>query len=159
MWIKIVLILAIVLLATAAMRVPRGARHVALRRIGLVVFAVFAVTSVLFPDLWNWLARLLGVGRGTDLLLYALVLAFLGYVATSYQRFRGLETQITRLARRIALDEAGVGPVSQHGVLVTPGGDGAGGDVAEAVSRAPAQDALDAVGRGDDLGRVTGPTT
>ncbi|HEY3548186.1 MAG TPA: DUF2304 domain-containing protein [Propionicimonas sp.] len=143
MWIKVILIVAILVLAAAAMRAPRGARHVALRRIGLLVFSLFAITSVLFPDLWNWLARLLGVGRGTDLLLYALVLAFLGYVATSYQRFRGLETQITRLARRIALDEAGVRPVSTSVVLPPPGGNGTPGDVVEAEPGSPTEDPLD----------------
>ena len=143
MWIKVILILAILGLAAVAMRAPRGARHVALRRIGLLVFALFAITSVLFPDLWNWLAKLLGVGRGTDLLLYALVLAFLGYVSTSYQRFRGLETQITRLARRIALDEAGIRPTSGSPVLPPPGGDSTSGDVVDAVPGPPTQNPLD----------------
>jgi hypothetical protein len=143
MWIKVILIVAILGLAAAAMRSPRGARHVALRRIGLLVFSLFAITSVVFPDLWNWLAQLLGVGRGTDLLLYALVLAFLGYVATSYQRFRGLETQITRLARRIALDEAGVRPGSVRATPEAPSGDRAPSDVVHTEPRSPAEDPLD----------------
>lgn len=146
MWIKVVLIVAILALAAIAMRTPRGARHVALRRIGLLAFSLFAITSVLFPDLWNWLAQLLGVGRGTDLLLYAFVLAFLGYVATSYQRFRGLETQLTRLARRIALDEAGVRPDSSSAVLPPPGGDRAPDDVVEAEPGTPTEDPLDTRG-------------
>ena len=82
-----------------------------MRRVALIVFVLFAVASVLFPDVWNALAKLVGVGRGTDLLLYVLIIVFLGFMATSYMRFRGLEFQITQLARRIALDEVGLRPV------------------------------------------------
>ena len=46
------------------------------------------------------------IGRGADLILYGLVVAFLGFVVTTYKRFRAMETRYTRLARRIALDEA-----------------------------------------------------
>lgn len=142
MWIKVVLIAALTLLAGAGMRAPRGARHLAMRRIGLVAFAVFAVTSVLFPSLWNWLARQLGVGRGTDLLLYGLVLAFLGYIANSYQRFRGMETQITRLARRIALDEVLVPPLDERAPQ-SPRTDGAPDDVVDSKPRLPSENGLD----------------
>lgn len=84
----------------------RGARGQALRRIAMVVFALAAVASVLFPGTWTNLARLVGVGRGTDMVLYALVVAFLGATVTTYLKFRDLENRYTRLARRIALDEA-----------------------------------------------------
>jgi hypothetical protein len=40
------------------------------------------------------------------MVLYALVVAFLSYTVTSYLRFREIETRYTRLARRLALDEA-----------------------------------------------------
>jgi hypothetical protein len=85
----------------------QGARNLAIRRILLVLFMMFAVASIFRPDLWSRLASLVGVGRGTDLVLYALVVAFLGFVMRSYGRNRALEIQVTRLARRIALDEAG----------------------------------------------------
>ncbi len=80
-----------------------GARHQAVRRILLVLFVVGAGVSVFFPQLLTWLANLVGIGRGTDLLLYILVIAFLGFAATSYRRSRQLETQITELSRQIAL--------------------------------------------------------
>ena len=114
MWIKVILLAAFGLVAVIGLRAPRGARHLALRRVALIVFVLFAVASVLFPDVWNTLANLVGVGRGTDLLLYVLIIVFLGFMATSYLRFRGLEFQITQLARRIALDEVGVGPVQSR---------------------------------------------
>ena len=114
MWIKIILLVSIGVVALIGLRAPRGARHIAVRRIALIAFILFAGASVLFPDVWNTLANAVGVGRGTDLLLYALIVVFLGYLTSSYLRFRGLESQITLLARRIALDEVGVLPVTPH---------------------------------------------
>jgi hypothetical protein len=40
------------------------------------------------------------------MVLYALVVAFLSFTLTTYLRFRDFETRYTKLARRIALDEA-----------------------------------------------------
>ena len=103
--IQVLLIVVVVAVAARLFR-SRGARSQALRRLGLLLFATFAVVSILFPDLWNRLARIAGVGRGTDLVLDALVVAFLSVTVTTYLRFRELETRYTKLARRLALDEA-----------------------------------------------------
>ena len=101
-----VLLIAVVVLVVARIFRSRGARAQAIRRIGLVVFAGFAAISILFPDVWTSIAKFVGIGRGTDLVLYALVVAFLSFTVTTYLRFRDLETNYTRLARRIALSEA-----------------------------------------------------
>jgi hypothetical protein len=104
--IQLVLIGVVVLTAVRLLR-ARGARPEAMRRLGLMLFAAFAVWSILFPSVWNQIARVVGVGRGTDMVLYALVVAFLSFTLTTYLRFRDLETRYTTLARRLALDEAG----------------------------------------------------
>ena len=84
-----------------------GQRTQALRRLGLLALAAFAVYSIIDPSgTWTRVARWLGIGRGADLILYGLVVAFLGFVVTTYQRFRTMETRYTRLARRLALDES-----------------------------------------------------
>ncbi len=106
MWIKVILVIAMCGIALLLLRSSQGARHQAIRRLLLILFAVVTIGSVLVPNLWNEAARAVGVGRGTDLLLYGLIVAFLGYTVTSYMRFRALEQQITRLGRRLALDEA-----------------------------------------------------
>lgn len=125
MLIQIFLLCGIAVVAAAALR-RAGARHQAIRRLALVCFGAFAVTSIVFPDIWNALAHLVGVGRGTDLLLYGTIMVLLGYMATSYVRFRDLETRFTKLARRIALDEVpvpGRHAGDEQGVL--PGAPGA----------------------------------
>lgn len=106
MLIQIILIVGVGLVVGLAMRAPAGARHLALRRIAVIGFALLAVLSILFPDAWNAAAALVGVGRGTDLLLYGLIVVFLVYMVTTYRRFRDMEQQVTQLARRIAIDEA-----------------------------------------------------
>jgi hypothetical protein len=100
-----VLLIAVVIAVVARLFRSRGARAQAIRRLGLLLFAAFAIVSILFPDVWNRIARMLGVGRGTDMVLYALVVAFLSFTVTTYLRFRDLETRYTKLARRLALDE------------------------------------------------------
>jgi len=104
--IQLLLIVVVVLTAFRLLR-GRGARTQAVRRLGLMLFAALAVWSILFPSVWNQIARLVGVGRGTDMVLYALVVAFLSFTLTTYIRFRDFEARYTKLARRLALDEAG----------------------------------------------------
>lgn len=103
--IQLVLIVVTLAIAFRVMS-GTGARTQAVRRLGLLVFAGFAVWSILSPGVWTTLAHAVGIGRGTDLILYGLVLTFFGFVATTFKRFRDTETRYTRLARRIAIDEA-----------------------------------------------------
>lgn len=104
--IQLLLIIVVVLTAVRLLR-SQGARPQAVRRLGLMLFCAFAVWSILFPSVWNQIAAIVGVGRGTDMVLYALVVAFLSFTLTTYLRFRDFEARYTKLARRLALDEAG----------------------------------------------------
>lgn len=104
--VQLVILVAVVLVSLTLMRGGSNDRHLAIRRILLVAFACTAAFSVFFPAALTVVARLLGIGRGTDLVLYALVISFLVFMATTYQRFRNLESSFTRIARRMALDEA-----------------------------------------------------
>jgi hypothetical protein len=104
--IQIILLVAIAIIAVLLTRSTAGARHQAVRRLLLAGFVVLAVLSVLFPNWLTILARFLGVGRGADLLLYALVIAFLSSLATTYRTTGLLNRRITVLARKVALAEA-----------------------------------------------------
>ncbi|WP_309065048.1 DUF2304 domain-containing protein [Microbacterium sp.] len=106
MWIQILLITAIVVLAVFMMRRTGADSHLAIRRLLMALFVVAAVLSVLFPQWLSWLAQLVGVGRGTDLVLYGLIVMFLAFVYTQYRRNVVLQRQLTLLARKIALLEA-----------------------------------------------------
>jgi hypothetical protein len=101
-------ILAVIAIAVAAFFMLRGggARHQAVRRILLLLFIGAAASSVFFPQIWTVAANFLGIGRGADLLLYLVVLVFLGFVASTYRRFRQMERDFTELARKLALATA-----------------------------------------------------
>jgi len=104
--VQIVLVLVVFFFSAMLIRGGSNAKHMAVRRIMVLLFAVSAVLSIFFPTLLSQLARAVGVGRGTDLMLYAFIVSFLVYMSTTHQRFRQMETTLTKLSRRIALDEA-----------------------------------------------------
>ena len=121
MVIQIVLILGVALGGGALMRSSGGARHQAARRLLLLGFIVLAIVSVLYPKLLTHVASWVGVGRGTDLVLYLLFVLVLGFMATTYRRFRDMEQQITVLTRRLALDEAVLPEQSAAGEVANSG--------------------------------------
>lgn len=103
--VQIVLVLAVILGSVVLMRGGANAHHLAIRRILLLGFAVVAVLSIFFPVVLTHVAQAFGIGRGTDLVLYALIVCFLVFMASTAQRYRRMEESMTKLARRIALDE------------------------------------------------------
>ena len=103
--IQLLLVLGIVAII-AWLFIKRGAKQLAVRRLLILAFAVFAVLTVLFPSVLSRVANLVGVGRGADLLLYATVLVLLGFLALQEARTKAQEKRTTYLARRLAIDEA-----------------------------------------------------
>jgi hypothetical protein len=104
-WIQLVLIVGIGVVALRLLA-GSGQRTQAVRRLALMAFAALAALSVLFPAIWTKIAHKFGIGRGTDLILYALVIAFFSFVATMFRRQREAEQRYTQLARKVALSEA-----------------------------------------------------
>lgn len=106
MLIQIILIVAILVIGILLIRNPGSDSHLAIRRLLLFAFVVVAVLSILFPQWLTWAASLIGVGRGTDLLLYGLVVVVIVFIATQYRTTVEQNRRITQLARRLALLEA-----------------------------------------------------
>lgn len=105
-WIKAVLIIVFVIVGILLLLPTRGARNLAVRRLTTVVLCAVAIFAVAFPDVINSIANVLGVGRGTDLLLYGLIVVFVGNSMAASRRHRQTEAELTRLARHVALSEA-----------------------------------------------------
>lgn len=106
MLIQIVLILAVLIGLVALVR-DGGKTYVqASKRVGLLVFAGVSVFAVIRPESFTVLAGFLGVGRGTDLLLYGLVVAFVFGMLSMYVRFRVVDRRYTDLARAFAIRDA-----------------------------------------------------
>lgn len=101
--IKVALILALLLLGAALLRPGGTARAQAIRTLLLVIFLGAAIVAVLVPRLIDQLAHLVGVGRGTDLVLYVFLVVFIGQALSTTRKRREQDAQITELARKIAL--------------------------------------------------------
>ena len=106
MIIKILLMLAVLGLFVLLLRSHGSARSSAVAKIGMCLLLLFAAYAVLRPEDVTWVAERLGVGRGTDLVLYAFVVGFGFFAVVIYLRFKDLEQKYTRLARALALLEA-----------------------------------------------------
>lgn len=76
------------------------------KKIALCLLAVAMVVAVLFPETTNKAAHIVGVGRGADLLLYTLALAFIGYALNNYIHQQREKDTVHRLARKVALLDA-----------------------------------------------------
>ncbi|HEX3222079.1 MAG TPA: DUF2304 domain-containing protein [Nocardioides sp.] len=108
--IKLLLLAGIALVGYYAVRGSRRAIHRVVWRGFVMVGLAAAVVSVLFPDILTWLAEKVGVGRGTDLLLYVTVIAFMLVSVVLFRRIAELERRYVTLARAFAIREATEAP-------------------------------------------------
>lgn len=104
--IQLLLLVATAFLVVYFLGNRRKARAKAGVKLGFVIFVLACIWAVLRPDDLTVVAHWVGVSRGTDLLLYALVVAFMFTTLSSYVRFREQELRYARLARAIALQTA-----------------------------------------------------
>ena len=107
-WIQVLLIGAIMALLVYLLRSRRSSRSKAWVKVGYVLFVLAGIYAVLRPGDTTIVAHWFGIGRGTDLMLYALVMAFSFTTLSTYMRFKDLELRYARLARAVALEGAQV---------------------------------------------------
>ncbi|GAA1446634.1 DUF2304 domain-containing protein [Leifsonia poae] len=104
--IKIILIIVLAAFAIFLILPGRGVRHLAIRRLVMLLLVAVVVLAVIFPSAVTAVARVVGVGRGTDLLLYGLIVVFVGNSILQQRRHRHTEREITELARQLAILQA-----------------------------------------------------
>jgi hypothetical protein len=110
--IKLVLILSFLSVAVWAFRnrsrvgLRAGARLLAL------ILTAAAIVSVLQPSITQEVANLLGVTRGTDLILYGFIVVLAWTSVGTYFRFREHEQRIAELVRASAIRDA----ILSHGM-------------------------------------------
>jgi hypothetical protein len=105
-WIQILLIAAVIALLVFLLRSRTKTQSKAWVKVGYLLFIIAGVYAVLRPDDTTVVAHWVGVNRGTDLMVYALVIAFAFTTLSAYMRFKDLELRYARLARAIALEGA-----------------------------------------------------
>ncbi|HEY3534408.1 MAG TPA: DUF2304 domain-containing protein [Pedococcus sp.] len=105
-WVKVPLILFAVLALVALFRNRQRVELRAGSRILAIVLAAAAIASIADPGIMQRAAELLGVGRGTDLLLYILVVVFTLTSLGLYFRIRESDQRVRKLARALAIERA-----------------------------------------------------
>jgi small membrane protein len=106
MLIQIILILAVLFLLLFFLRHHGKSKTAASVKIGFSLFMVFGLLAVLLPEEVTVLAKFLGVGRGTDLLLYGMVVSFGFATINTYLRFKELELRYAKLVRAVAIQNS-----------------------------------------------------
>ena len=75
-------------------------------RVFVLAFVLAGVVLVTFPEISDWLATALGVGRGVDAVIY-FMLVFLSYACLQlYAKIRSQDARLVELARSIAIHNA-----------------------------------------------------
>lgn len=102
-----IIVIAVALFA-AVIILGRRSTHSgkAWKKIALLTLLALMIVAVLFPDITNELAHLVGVGRGADLVLYGMVVTFIFYALNNYLHQQDDRDALFRLARKIALIDA-----------------------------------------------------
>ena len=111
----IFLVLAGLLLVGTVMATAKGWIS---RREGLFSAGIWTAAglAVAWPDATTSVARIVGLGRGANLLLYCAVLVMIVGFLMIYVRLRQLRREMTLLVRHLALREVVEGaPASIHG--------------------------------------------
>lgn len=105
MVIQVILIFLFGVLLLRALTSPNSASIRAWKKILACLFAALAIFAVLFPEILDDAAHLVGVGRGADLLLYALCMVFLAYVLNQYLQAKESQKRVNALVRKVAILE------------------------------------------------------
>lgn len=106
MIIKLLLVSGLLVAAALAYRSPLSSRSAALRRLFSIGLLVLGGIAVFFPSLVTVFAGRLGVGRGTDLLVYFVAVVSLLAFLSLWRRIYELEQKIVLLTRHSAIHEA-----------------------------------------------------
>jgi hypothetical protein len=86
-------------------------RRVIVPRVGFAwgLLWIAAAVAIAKPELTATIARALGIGRGTDLVLYfAILFMIFGFFAV-YVRLRRMENNLTKVVRELAIRSASEG--------------------------------------------------
>jgi hypothetical protein len=104
--IQVILAALVVLIITYSLQHRRATSLRAGLKLLFLALAVSAVITIARPEFLTAIAHVVGVGRGTDLLLYGFVMGFVFFAIATYLKFKDYEQRIAKLARHIAIAEA-----------------------------------------------------
>lgn len=104
--IQLMLLAAIAGFLVLFIRSQHGVRMRASKRLAFFAFLLANAYAVIRPSDVTRIAQFVGVGRGTDLLLYLLIVTFVFVMINFYMQMKASERRVTDLARAIAVQQA-----------------------------------------------------
>ena len=104
--IQYILIASLTFMLIKFLSAPGSMRVKAWKKIIGIVFVFIAIFAVLFPSFTNTVAKFVGVGRGADLLLYLLTLAFIFVTFNIYLNSKIDRKRADKVIRKLAIIEA-----------------------------------------------------
>jgi hypothetical protein len=105
---QVIIVAAILLFGLYAFRL----RNLVRDRVIFAALVLGGIVLAIYPDLSTRIANRLGVGRGTDLLLYVFLLFSLFYNVHVASHWRKVNRRITDIVRQQAIETAQQGPQS-----------------------------------------------
>lgn len=115
--IQVLLIIAILAVFVRFLASGNSVKTQAWKKILLIVFTMVSIACVLLPDILNNIANFLGVGRGADLLLYGLAVAFIFVQLNNYIKAKDEKKKLVALARKVAILETTVKSIKSNSQL------------------------------------------
>lgn len=102
-------ILLVLFFIFAVIRVAGRYRQGDLSLRGMIMWLLFWLLAglvVIMPNSTSYFARLLGIGRGADLVVYLALVAIFSIIFRLMVKIEHMNRNITKLVRKTALDEA-----------------------------------------------------
>jgi small membrane protein len=109
--------LLVITLVAALVFTWQRVRQGALGRSAAALWSLLWIASVLIitrPEFSSTVASWLGVGRGVDAIIYVAIAGLYYLVFQVFLKLDKLERDLTKIVRRIALDEADIGKPSRE---------------------------------------------
>lgn len=98
-----ILLLFFVVLTLFVVRQKRGYLSRTFSRFGFLLVSFLFFGGILFPNVFQRLARLVGVGRGADLLIYLNTIATFSATLLIFVKVKQIEAREALIVREIAL--------------------------------------------------------
>ena len=117
MWIKFILLAAVLVILVWFVRSEHTLRIRASKKLAFFAFVILNAYAVLRPNDVSTVANWVGVGRGTDLVLYLLVVGVTFVALNFYLKVRQLERSMADLAREMTVSD-GEALNQRRGILI-----------------------------------------
>lgn len=103
---QLLLVASLILIAFYLIRNRTKSHAKAYKKLLLILFLFASVITILFPESLTRVAQIFGIGRGADLLLYAVAMTVIFLLVNNYIKDREEQVEIYKIARKLAILEA-----------------------------------------------------